>query len=152
MRNSSKSKKSGGFKVKLFGQRHKAQFFILAAFAIVTMFYLISRWIEPFTIIDTSQVPLMDESSIFNNIKEKTINVINNSATCTDLNYNFQEYKDYVTNYALSKGYSLTYAYLLTPCLTNFTLPAYFVTINMTLQSPRTTLNSVFSYQWPTNP
>jgi hypothetical protein len=137
---------------RIFGRRRKAQFFILAAFAMVTMFYLISKWIEPFTIIDTSQVPLMDEMFIFNNIKEKTYNVINNSASCTDLNYNFQEYKDYVTSYALSKGYSLKYDYLLTPCLTNFTLPVYFVTINMTLQSPRTRLSSLFSYQWPPNP
>jgi len=129
--------------------RKKAQFFILSAFAIVAMLYLISRWIEPFTIVDTSQVALMDEIFIFNNIKEKTATVIKDSKTCEDLNYNLQEYKDFVESYALSKGYRISFAYLLTPCIPNVPFPVYAAQINLTLQSPRATLNSQFSYSWP---
>jgi len=125
--------------------RRKAQFFILAAFTIVTMFYLISRWIEPFTIIDTSQVPLMDEIFIFNNIKEKTFSVIRQSKSCEDVTFNIQEYREFVVNYALGKGYRLTYNYTLDSCPSS----SFIVKINMILQSPRTTLSSNFSYPWP---
>jgi len=145
MPNSSRLAKLG----KLLQKRRKAQFFILAGFAMVMVFYLVSQWIEPFTIIDTSRIPLMDEIFIFNNIKEKTKVVVTNSKTCTDLTYNLQEYKDYVVNYAFSKGYKLDYSYFFTPCNPNYLVPVYYVRINMTLQSSRTTLNSLFSYQWP---
>lgn len=148
MRSSSRLAKFVKF-VKVFRKKRKAQFFILAAFTMVTMFYFISRWIEPFSIIDTSQVPLMDEIFIFNNIKEKTIDVIKNSKTCTDLNYNLQEYRDFVINYALSKGYKLDFNYLLTPCNPDFLIPVDAVLLNITLQSPRTTLASLFSSSWP---
>lgn len=134
---------------KHFVKRHKAQFFILSAFAIVALFYLISGWIEPYTIIDTSQVALMDEIFMFNNIKEKIDDAIKTSKTCEDLVYNMQEYKDFVESYVSSKGYKLIYSYLATPCLPDFLLPVYFAQINVTLQSPRATLNSQFSDSWP---
>lgn len=134
---------------KVFGKRRKAQFFILTGFAMVTVFYFISQWLEPFTIIDTSQVPLMDEVFIFNNIKEKTKTVVSDSKTCADLTYNLEEYRNYVVNYAFSKGYRLDFNYLPTPCNPNFPVPLYYVRINMTLQSPRATLTSIFAYQWP---
>ena len=135
------SKRNG----KFFEKRHKAQFFVLNAFAIITVFFLISRFIEPFTIIDTSQVPLMDEIFIFNNIKEKTRVVVTESKTCADLAYNLQEYKNFVENYALEKGYKLTYSYIYFECPTQ----SLTIQLNMTLQSPRTTLDSKSSYQWP---
>jgi len=152
MRSSSKSVKSGkrdnSFD-RRFVKRHKAQFFILSAFAIVAMFYMISGWIEPFTIIDTSQVALLDEIFIFNNIKEKTATVVKDSKNCEDLTYNLQEYKSFVESYALSKGYRINFAYLTTPCNPNLPLPAYVAQINLTLQSPRAILKSQFSYSWP---
>lgn len=134
---------------KRFMKRHKAQFFVLSAFAIVAVFYVVSGWIEAYTIVDTSQVALIDEIFIFNNIKEKTGTVVKDSKTCEDLTYNLQEYKDFVESYALSKGYSVTFAYMVTPCNPTFPLPVYFAQINLTLQSPRATLNSQFSYSWP---
>jgi len=135
--------------VKNLRNRRKAQFFILAAFAMVTMFYFISKWIEPFSIIDTSQVPLMDEIFIFNNVKEKTMAVVKNSKSCTELTYNLQEYSNFVVNYALSKSYKLDYNYTLTPCSQTPPPPTFVAQFNITLQSPRVTLNSAFISSWP---
>jgi len=149
MRSSSKSVKSDRYFSRFFLKRHKAQFFILSAFAIVAMFYLISGWIEPFTIIDTSQVALMDEIFIFNNIKEKTAAVVNGSKSCDDIIYNLQEYKSFAESYAYSKGYNLNFSYIATPCASDYDIPVYFTQINITLQSPRGTLNSQFLVPWP---
>lgn len=149
MLSSLKSAKLDKYFNKRFVKRHKAQFFILSAFTIIALFYLISGWIEPYTIIDTSQVALMDEIFIFNNIKEKTDTSIKTSKTCEDLVYNMQEYKNFVESYGSTKGYRLIYSYLATPCLPDFQLPVYFAQINITLQSPKVTLNSQFSDSWP---
>jgi len=87
----------------------KAQFFVLSAFAVVTILYFVSRWIEPYTIIDTSSVVLHDESFIFNNIVEKTNEIISISKSPEDLSFNIQEYKNFVEQYALSKNLKLTF-------------------------------------------
>jgi len=95
----------------------KAQFFILSAFAIVSIVYFMARWLEPFTIIDVSQIPLQEEVFFFNNIKEKSFYFAKEGTkSCDDLKYNIEEYKHFVEAYALEKGYKLNFNYSLSPC------------------------------------
>lgn len=94
---------------KKFFKSKKAQFYVLTAFAIVSILYLVSTWIEPYTIIDTSSVALMEESFIFNNIVEKTQETIKISKNPDDLKFNIQEYKQFVQDYGLRKNLKITF-------------------------------------------
>jgi hypothetical protein len=87
----------------------KAQFFVLSAFAIVTVVFFISRWIEPYTIIDTSSVILAEEPFIFNNIAEKANETIYISKNPNELRFNIEEYKQFVEEYALRKNLKITF-------------------------------------------
>src|SRR3989304_708381 len=145
---SSKSAKSGKDSGKNFlksFKRRKAQFFILAAFSIVALLYLISGWIEPFTIIDTSQAALLDEIFIFNNIKEKVITAVNGSKSCEDLRYNLDEYRNFVQEYATTKNLKLDFNYTISPC---YSEPPFFpvvVEAKINLKSSSADLSSSFS-------
>jgi hypothetical protein len=87
----------------------KAQFFVLSAFAIVSIIYFVSRWMEPYTIIDTSSVVSVEEPFIFNNIVEKANETIYTSKSSDDLQYNIQEYKNFVEGYASSKNLQIIF-------------------------------------------
>lgn len=87
----------------------KAQFFVLSAFAIVSIIYFVSRWMEPYTIIDTSSVVSVEEPFIFNNIVEKANETIYTSKSSDDLKYNIQEYKNFVEGYASSKNLQIIF-------------------------------------------
>lgn len=126
----------------------KAQFFVLSAFVMVTILYFVSRWMEPYTIIDTSSVVLISEPFIFNNIKEKAAYAIIGSKTCEDLKYNLEEYKYFVEGYALEKGYNLDLNYSIANCPEEV-IPAppvspTVVAFNLTLMSPSAVLGSEF--------
>ena len=121
----------------------KAQFFILTAFAIVSIIYFISKWMEPTGILDTSQIVLMEEPFIFSNIVEKSVQVINSSKDCEELKFNLEEYKMFVENYALSKVYNLNFTYTLPPCTPPITVP-----LEIKLSSVRMRLATDFSVAW----
>lgn len=87
----------------------KAQFFVLSAFAIVSIIYFVSRWMEPYTIIDTSSAVSVEEPFIFNNIVEKANETIYISKSSDDLQYNIQEYKNFVQDYASSKNLQIIF-------------------------------------------
>lgn len=110
MRNLLKSK-IGKFSHKLLGtRRRKAQFFILSALTIVGILYLVSRWSEPYTIIDTSAVAVSEEIFIFNNVVDKARYLAYN--TCEnpeELEYSLEEYKAFVENYALGKNINIDF-------------------------------------------
>lgn len=130
----------------------KAQFFIISAFTIVTILYFISKWMEPYTIIDTSSIAGMEEPFIFNNIKEKAEYTIKGSKNCEDLKYNLQEYKFFAENYVLEKGYNLDLNYTVANCPEEV-VPAppgspTVVAFKMTLISPAAYLRSEFSCGW----
>ena len=74
----------------------KGEFFLLTVFTIITFLFVISLWIKPSEIIDTSKVVLSEEVFVFNNVKEKVIEVINSSKTCEDLNFSLEEFKKFV--------------------------------------------------------
>jgi len=97
----------------------KAQFLILSGFVIVGILYIIGRWIEPPTIVDTSSVALMEEPFIFNNVKEKAIQVVKFSKTCEELSYNLDEYHKFVKDYVLAKKIDIIFNYTIAqPCNT----------------------------------
>ncbi len=94
----------------------KAQFFILSAIIITSFMYIISRWVEPSNIIDTSSPILLDEPFIFNNILEKAKEVVNSTRYCEDLMLNLDEYKNFVENFVAEKGMTLNFTYVITSC------------------------------------
>lgn len=113
----------------------KAQFFVLSAFAIVTVVFFISSWIEPYTIIDTSSVILVEEPFIFNNIVEKANETIYISKNPNELKFNIEEYKQFVEEYALRKNLKITFDISLD--FSNPTTGSIFIQIS----SPRMTIN-----------
>ncbi len=140
MKNKQKMEKK---KWSLFKSR-KAQFFILSVFAIVTTLYFLSRWLEPNTVIDTSSVALREEAFVFNNIKEKTFDVLTSSKNCEELNFNLQEYKQAAEDYALSKNYLLDFNYAYPSCVSGMNID-----FTMILTSTNMQLASNFSVRWP---
>ncbi|MEM7821573.1 MAG: hypothetical protein QXX38_02040 [Candidatus Aenigmatarchaeota archaeon] len=109
----------------------------------MSLSYFISRWIEPYTIIDTSQVIMMDEIFMFNNIKEKALQTVNSSKSCEDLVYNLEEYSSFIRRYSLEKGKLLLEYKFTSPCFEDPTTPAV-IEFNITLISPRIKIESYF--------
>lgn len=120
----------------------KAQFFILSAFSIVSLLYLVSNWIRPFSIIDTSSVVLMEEPFVFNNIKEKAIDTVKISKDCEDLSYNLQEYKSFAEKFGIEKNFVITIDYTIQSCTSTDTTVNFNV---VSLKSIRMYMNSSFS-------
>jgi len=95
----------------------KAQFYILSGFVIVGILYVVGRWIEPPTIIDTSSVARLEDPFIFNNIKEKAIQVVKISKSCEELNYNLDEFSKFVRDFVTAKKIGFTFTYsIVQPC------------------------------------
>jgi hypothetical protein len=127
----------------------KAQFFILSAFAIVLIVYFMSRWLEPFTIIDISQIPLQEEMFLLNNIKEKSFYFAKEGTkSCDDLRYNIEEYKHFFENYALEKGYKLNFNYTIAPCYGEPPLFPVVTEIKLYLKSKNMELMAEYSVKW----
>ena len=125
----------------------KAQFFILSALIIVSLAYMVSRWIEPLEIVDTSSVALAEEPFIFNNIKEKAVYAVSGSKSCEDLAYNILEYKRFVEGYTLGKNLKLSLTYSYPPCI-DPTIPIP-ITFQLSLSSSQMDLSSDFTTFWP---
>jgi len=98
----------------LFGSR-KAQFFIISALVIVSVLLLVSTWISPAAVIDTSAVALNNGPYIFDNIVNKANETVAISKAvngdCSELIFNLQEFKNFALSYAISNGYDLTLTY-----------------------------------------
>ena len=134
--------------LKLNTKKRKAQFFILSVFTIVGILYLVSSWLQPYTIIDTSAVVLMEEPFVFNNLKEKTIDTVNTSKTCDDLLYNLDEYSNFIQNFASGKNLKLAFYYDTPNCQSLAAQAQLAIPIYMTLRSSRTTIISNFTATW----
>ena len=122
----------------------KGEFFLLTVFTIITFLFVISLWIKPSEIIDTSKVVLSEEIFVFNNVKEKVIEVINSSKTCEDLNFNLEEFKKFVERYGLRKGFRIEFNYTQPNCSSLPTL----ISINLSLTSPQYHLTKTFEVKW----
>ena len=130
--------------LKLNTKKRKAQFFVLSAYTIVALLYIMSSWIQPYTIIDTSAIALIQDPYVFNNIKEKVTDVAKLSKDCEELKDNLEEYKQFVENYALEKGYKLDFYYSYPSCNPSETI----VDFEIRMTSIRMTISSTFSIQW----
>jgi hypothetical protein len=120
----------------------KAQFFILTTVVIVGVFYTLSKYINPYAFVSTSEPVVGGEESFFDNVKEKAIKTVTISSTNTTiLRDNLENYKIFVMNMSSEKGYDLTF---------NYTVGKTNVNISMVLVSQKTTLNSKFTILRPT--
>jgi len=114
----------------------KAQFFILTTVVIVGVFYTLSKYINPYAFVATSEPVIGGEESFFDNVKDKTIKtVIISAKTDSALKANLETYKNFVTNMASDKGYDFTF---------NYTVGTVNVNVSMVLVSQKTTLKSKF--------
>lgn len=141
--------KSGFKEFAGFAGSRKAQFMIITALAMVSIFYLISKWLEPYNLLDTAEVVLMEEPFVFNNIKEKALELVNTSTSCEDLVYNLEEYKKFIEDYAFRKlvvyfDYSLE-----TPCYEYDPRFPVLVLFNIELRSDKMKVKDKFYGFWP---
>ena len=118
----------------------KAQFFLLSAFAIIVTIFSVSQWIEPYTITDTSSVPMREDFFIFNNIVEKANETVSLSKDCEDLRFNLEEYKTFVEEFALRKTFNLNLNYNIVSC-DSFSAQ---VSFDITLTSPSSQIKKTF--------
>ena len=114
----------------------KAEFFVLTAVVIVGAFYSLSKYISPYSFIDTSKAVENDEFFFFENVKEKAIKTVKIGGDDTTLNNNLNEYKNFVKKMASEKGYIFDF---------NYTIQPTYVNISMLLISEKKTLSSSFS-------
>lgn len=98
-------------------RKTKAQFFVLSAFIMITILFVMSQFIQPSQIFDTSSAIFVDEIFIFNNIKEKSIELVQISDNCNDLALNLAEFEQFANNFVLRKNADLIYNYqIVQPC------------------------------------
>lgn len=133
--------------LKLNTKKRKAQFFVLSAFVIVSILYLISSWIQPYTIPDTSAVVLQQEPFVFNNLKEKAFATVSISKTCTDLIYDLDEYKNFIVSYSSAQNINFNFTYSIPNCQvprgTQILIP-----MNMSLKTSSAFVASSFTATW----
>lgn len=105
----------------------KAQFFILGTFAIVTVMFFLSQWIEPFRILDTSSAVLSDEIFIFNNIHEQTEKIVLTSGSCEELEFNLEEFRDTAVGFLRIKNMELTFNFDTSACLDSDITASFYI-------------------------
>ncbi|MDI6825738.1 MAG: hypothetical protein QMD36_00910 [Candidatus Aenigmarchaeota archaeon] len=119
----------------------KAQFFVLTTVVIVGVFYTLSKYINPYSFVDTSQTVIGGEESFFENVKEKAIKTVKISSTDDNtLKNNLANYTNFVKRMASEKGYDLVF---------NYTVEASIVNIRMVLVSQKVTLKTNFNVTRP---
>ncbi|MEM5853460.1 MAG: hypothetical protein QXG39_05215 [Candidatus Aenigmatarchaeota archaeon] len=119
----------------------KAQFFILSAVIIISIIFMISQWIEPYTIPDTSSIAMEEVFFVFNNVKEKVVETVMKSKDCEDLNFNLGEYKTYAEKFASTRTFNLNLNYSIkSPCQDNVRETSF----NITLTSRSVLIQSFF--------
>jgi hypothetical protein len=127
----------------------KAQFFLLTGFTIISIFYLVSRWMEPYTIIDISRVAMNNEPSIFSNIKQESLDVVASSKSCFDLVNNLEEFETYIEDYAFKKLIVYFDFTLETPCYEHDPMFPTLIIFDIELSSSTITVRDTFYGFWP---
>lgn len=126
----------------------KAQFFVLSALVIVSIIYFVSKWVEPYTIIDTSSIVLSEEIFVFNNIKEKSMTTVKISRNCNDLRYSLEEFEYFVKDYSNRKNYKIDFDYAISPCYDEPPLRPVIVKADLRLKSPTVEIYANYSVGW----
>ncbi|MEM5834497.1 MAG: hypothetical protein QXQ69_01450 [Candidatus Aenigmatarchaeota archaeon] len=94
----------------------KAEFFVVSTVAIVSIIFILSKYMGPQSLVDTSSV-VLDEPFIFDNIVEKAQETVRKSENCEDLAYNLDEYKNFVESFYAKKNIKVEINYtILSPC------------------------------------
>lgn len=117
----------------------KGQFFILTAVVIVGVFYILSKYINPYSFIDTSEQADSGEVFFFNNIMEKTNKTVQISNPDA-LGMNLASFRTFAQQVATGKGYKLTY---------NYNISSSKVDVFMVLESQKYTLMGNFTVRRP---
>ncbi len=136
------AKKSKGRRFK------KAQFFLLAAFAIVTILFMINQLVSPSNVFDTSSIALSDEIFMFNNIKQKSVDVAGQSKSCEEIITNLEEFRNIAKDFVLKKGVLLFEFRLNSPCYEDPFFPIV-ILFDLKLSSPTANLQSSYFVPWP---
>jgi len=117
-----------------YARLRKAQFFILTGLVIISIFYLLSKWISPYTVIDTSEVALSYETFVFNNVKQHVLKIVEDSESCEEAEKNLDEYEKYIEDYLFERlllYFDFNYS-LATPC--NGHVPGTPLTVNFDME------------------
>jgi len=116
----------------------KAQFFILTAVVFAGFFYTLSKYLTPYSFVDTSKYANSPEIFFFNNIKEKAIKTvqITQQRDPNSLVPNLLAFRSYAQNISRENGYILFFEFDNTTTTVSF---------NITLSSERMTLSSSFT-------
>jgi hypothetical protein len=132
----------------LFRSR-KAQFFVMAAFAIVTFAFYIGSWMEPGTIPDIAEVMVSDEAFVFDNLVEKVEEVVRSAGSYDELKYGLDEFSRFARKFVLERGYDLELIYELVPPPPEPQPPIAVAMVCIRLRSPRMTLEATRILKWP---
>jgi hypothetical protein len=122
----------------------KGQFFVLTTVAIVTILFFVGRWVDPLTQVDTSTIVLSEELYTFDNIQEKTAAVVKNSENCEELEYNLQEYRNFIRDFARDKNYKITFKYSIPSCEASAE-----VRVDIVIISEKVNAQKTFTVDWP---
>jgi dihydroxyacetone kinase DhaKLM complex PTS-EIIA-like component DhaM len=101
----------------------------------------LSKYINPYAFVSTSEPIIEGEESFFDNVKDKAIKTVTiSSRDDATLKNNLEKYKNFVINMSSEKGYDLSFSY---------TVGSTNVNVSMVLLSQKTTLTSKFTIPRP---
>ncbi len=96
---------------------HKAQFFVLSAFVIITILFVVSQFVQPAAIFDSSSAVLVSEPFTFNNIRDKSEYIVKSAETCGDMTNGLNEFKAFVENFGTKRNTRITYNFNVVSCV-----------------------------------
>ncbi|OGI15922.1 hypothetical protein A3K63_01025 [Candidatus Micrarchaeota archaeon RBG_16_49_10] len=117
----------------------KGQFYLLTAVVIVGFFFLMSKYINPYSFIDSSQAVIDDEIFFFNNLRNQAERVVKLSNDTT-LAPNLESFSDIADEVAQEKHYIFSMNYTVRPSDVDFV---------MALVSEKYSLDSSFTVVKP---
>ncbi|MBD3155308.1 MAG: hypothetical protein GF368_01485 [Candidatus Aenigmarchaeota archaeon] len=119
----------------------KAQFFILTAVIVIGVFFTLSKYINRYSLIDTSRAAQGSEIFIIDNVKEKAMKTVHIS-NMTNINERLAIFKETVQDVVSGRGYILDFSYTINA-------PLRIAIMNISLISDRYTLKSDFQTPIP---
>jgi len=107
----------------------------------ITIMFIVSTFIQPSGVPDTSSTVLMDEVFTFVNIREKAESVVKLSDGCSDLDGNLGEYKQFVQAFVGQRNARLIFDYkIVQPCVDSVLATDFYIR----LTSPRASIDASF--------